>query len=122
MRLRLNAFFEITSRWQLSQAERRALLGLPTDEQWFHFIRESLPSVTDAEFARVQAIIQLDEALSMCISNPNRAARWLHTLQADPPFLGRSPLSLLFSSTEDFKSVADYLNARRAREQASVSV
>ena len=57
MRTSLDAFFEITARWRLTQSQRRVLLGSPTDERWFHFIRERQPRITTEEFSRVQAVV-----------------------------------------------------------------
>jgi len=120
MRGRLDAFFEITARWRLTQSQRRVLLGSPTDERWFHFIRERQPRITTEEFSRVQAVVQIDEALSNCVNDPHEAARWLHTLAMEPPFFGRTPLALLLRGMEEFKAVADYLNSRRSNGRASV--
>lgn len=68
MRGSLDTFFEITARWRLTQSERRVLLGSPTDELWFHFIRDPQPRITSQEFSRVQAVVQLEEALSNCVN------------------------------------------------------
>ncbi len=112
MRGRLDAFFDITARWGLTQGERRVLLGSPADERWFHFIRDSHPRATPAELSRVQAVAQLDEALSNCVNDPREAARWLRTLEMRPPFFGRTPLALLLRGREEFRAVADYLKSR----------
>jgi len=124
MRGRFDTFFKITARWRLTQSERRALLGSPTDKRWFHFIRDSQPRITPEEFSRVQAVVELDEALSNCVCDPREAARWLRTLEMRPPFSGRSPLALLLRSREGFTAVADYLKSRgpngRANGRASV--
>lgn len=121
MRASLDAFFEITASWRLTQSQRRVLLGSPTDERWFHFIRDTQPRITPMEFSRVQAVVQLDEALSHCVNDPHEVARWLRTLEMEPPFFGRTPLALLLRGMEDFKAVADYLQLRRSNGQASVS-
>ena len=120
MRTSLDAFFEITARWRLTQSQRRVLLGSPTDERWFHFIRDLQPRITPGEFSRVQAVVQLDEALANCVNDPHEVARWLHTLEMEPPFFGRTPLALLLRGMEEFKAVADYLNSRRSNGRASV--
>jgi hypothetical protein len=121
MRASLDAFFEITARWRLTQSQRRLLLGSPTDERWFHFIREPHPRLTPLEFSGVQAVVQLDAALSNCVHDPYEATRWLHTLAMGSPFLGRTPLALLLGGMDDFKAVADYLKSQRSNGRASVS-
>lgn len=103
MRGSLDTFFEITARWGLTQSERRALLGSPMDERWFHFIRDPQPRITPQEFSRVQAVVQLEEALSNCVNDPHEAARWLRTLEREPPFFGRAPLALLLRGIEHSK-------------------
>jgi len=119
MRASLDAFFEITASWRLTQSQRRVLLGSPTDERWFQFIRDRQPRMTPGEFSCVQAVVQLDEALSNCVNDPGEAARWLRTLEMEPPFFGRTPLALLLRGLEDFKAVADFLRSRRSNGRAS---
>jgi hypothetical protein len=119
MRASLDAFFEITARWRLTQSQRRVLLGSPTDERWFHFIREPHPRLTPEEMSGVQAVAQLDEALSNWVNDPYEAARWLHTLAVGSPFFGRSPLALLLRSVEDLNGVAEYLRSQRSNGRAS---
>jgi hypothetical protein len=121
MRGHLDAFFDITSRWRLSDAERRALLGAPTDERWLGFRHDSAPGGTSEEFARARAVPHIDFALSACVSDPREAARWLRTLEVAPPFFGRTPLALLFRGLAGFKIIADYLATHRSAAQASAS-
>ena len=113
MRAQFDAFFKITTRWHLTQAERRALLGSPTDERCFHFMRDTVPGITPEELARVRAVIQIDAALSACVNDPHERAHWFRTLEMAPPFLGRTPLALMFRGIEGFKAVADHLAARQ---------
>jgi hypothetical protein len=113
MRGHFDRFFRITARWHLSQAERRALLGSPSDERWFQFIRDVVPGATPEEFARVLAVIRIDEALSHWIGDPREAARWIRTLEVASPFFGRTPLAVLFRGGDGFTTVAEYLEARR---------
>jgi len=120
MRGRFDTFFKITARWRLTQSERRALLGSPTDERWFHFIRDSQLRITPEECSRVQAVVELDKVLSNCVSDPRQVARWLRALQMRPPFFGRSPLALLLRGTDGFNAVADYLKSRGSNGRASV--
>lgn len=109
MREHFDNFLEIAGRWHLTQTERRALLGSPTDERWVHLIYNPAPSNTLEELARVHAIIAIDKALSNCVEDPLEAARWLRTLKTAPPFCGRTPIALLFRGFEGFKEVEDFL-------------
>jgi hypothetical protein len=117
MRRSLQAFWQITARWRLTQSARRTLLGLPTDERWFQLIRDHEAQIAAEEFSRLQVVVQLDTALSFHVSDPCRAARWLRTLQPEPPFLDRTPLALASYNTEDFKAVLAYLQSRRPDSQ-----
>jgi Protein of unknown function (DUF2384) len=118
MREHLEIFLEIAARWHLTQTERRALLGSPTDERWVHLIYNPAPSCTPDELSRLEAIIAIDAALSMCVEDPREAARWLRTLQTMPPFCGRTPIALLFRGFEGFKSVLDFLKEWHATDRA----
>ena len=118
MRGHFDVFMKITARWHLTQAEQRALLRSPTKERWVHLVHDAVPRMTPDEFARVNAVIQIDEALSNCISDPREAARWLRTLKSVTPFLGRTPLALLFRGMEGFQAVVDYLKAWQAAGRA----
>jgi hypothetical protein len=113
MRGHFDAFFNVTARWRLTHAEPRALLGSPTDERWFHFMYDTVPAITPAEFARIHAVIQIHEALSDHVNDPREAAPWIRTLEIAPPFVGRTPLALLFRRTEGCKAVADDVAVRR---------
>jgi hypothetical protein len=63
----------------------------------------------------VHAVIQIDEALAMCVSDPHEVALWFRTRKAVAPFSGRTPLALLFRGMTGFKAVAEYLTAWRGR-------
>jgi hypothetical protein len=110
MRTELDAFFKATERWHLSLAERRALLGA-SSERWLHCLHDVDPQLTLQELARVRAVIQIDRTLAMCVSDPRDMAPWFRTLKVVTPFLGRTPLALLFREMEGFKAFAEYLDA-----------
>ena len=116
---KFEAYLTITSRWHLTNSERRALLGAPTDERWFQLTHDGALSLTAEELLRVQSVIQIDAALSTCHESVTESARWFRTLFIAPPFYGRTPLAVLFRGQEGFKLVAEYLEA--CRPQAEVS-
>lgn len=113
MRGQFDSFFAITGRWHLTQSEKRALLGSPSDERWHEFVHRSVTNITPEEFARMHALGEIDAALSLLVNDPRDAARWFRTLEMSSPFFGRTPLAMLFRGMQGFKSVADYLAARR---------
>jgi len=119
MREHFDAFFNITARWHLTQAERRALLGSPTDERWSHLLHDAVPIITPEEFARMSAVLHIDQTLAACVSDPREVARWFRTLEMAPPFFGRTPLALLFRGIEGFEMIAVYLATRRPAARGS---
>ncbi len=111
MRKNIDAFFKATERWHLTSAERRALLGASSEERWLYCLHDAAPQLSSPELARVRAVIEIDETLAMCVRNPREVALWFRALEAAPPFLGRTPLALLFRGMTGFKAVAEYLAA-----------
>jgi len=109
MRKELDAFFKATERWHLTPAERRALLGVSSEERWLHCLHDADPRISPQELARVRAVIQIDERLARCVSDPREMALWFRTLKMVAPFFGRTPLALLFRDMSGFKAVAEYL-------------
>jgi hypothetical protein len=121
MRSHLDAFLDITARWRLTDAERRALLGSPTDERWLHLQHDAAPSGTPEEFARTCAVLDIDRALSACAGDLPEPDRWLRTLETAPPFFGRTPLAVLFHGMHGLKIIADYLATWRSVTRAPAS-
>src|SRR5208282_1086192 len=64
-----------------------------------------------AGIVRVRTVIQIDETLAMCVSDPREIALWFRTVKAVAPFFGRTPLALLFRGMTGFKAIAGYLAA-----------
>jgi hypothetical protein len=121
MRKELDAFFKATERWHLTPAERRALLGVSSEERWLHCLHDADPQVSPQESARVRAVIQIDETLAMCVSHPREMALWFRTLKVIAPFFGRTPLALLFRDMTGFKAVVEHLAAWHAAARKSES-
>lgn len=117
MRTELDAFFKATERWHLTPAERRALLGVSSEERWLHCLHDADPQISPQELARVRAVIQIDETLARCITDERERALWFRTLKMVAPFFGRTPLALFFRDMSGFKSVADYLTAWQGHEK-----
>jgi hypothetical protein len=111
MRRELDAFFKATERWHLTPAERRALLGVSSEERWLHCLHDANPHIFPQELARVRAVIQIDETLARCVTDQREMALWFRTLKMVAPFFGRTPLALLFRDISGFKAVAEYLAA-----------
>lgn len=74
MRKDLDAFFKATERWHLTSAERRALLGVSSEERWLRYLHDAAPQLSPQEMVRVRAVIQIDEALAMCVSDSREVA------------------------------------------------
>jgi hypothetical protein len=99
LRKDLDAFFKATERWHLTSAERRALLGVSSEERWLRYLHDAAPQLSPQEMVRVRAVIQIDEALAMCVSDSREVALWFRTRKAVAPFSGcRHQHSLSFIS------------------------
>jgi hypothetical protein len=119
LRKDLDAFFKATERWHLTSTERRALLGVSSEERWMRCLHDAAPQLSPQELVRVHAVIQIDETLAMCVSDPHEVALWFRTRKVVAPFSGRTPLALLFRGMTGFKSVAEYLAASSGAAQKS---
>ena len=119
MRKDFDAFFKATDRWHLTSPERRALLGVSSEERWLHCLHDAAPQLNPQESARVHAVIQIDDALARRVSDPREVARWFRTLKIIAPFSGRTPLALLLRGMTGFKAVAEYLAAWEATARES---
>lgn len=109
VRQNVDAFFKTTERWHLTAAEQRALLGVSSDKRWLYCLHDAAPQLSPQELARVRAVLEIDETLAKCVSDPREVALWFRMLKAVPPFSGRTPLALLFRGTPGFNAVAEYL-------------
>jgi hypothetical protein len=74
LRKDLDAFFKATERWHLSSCERRALLGVSSEERWLRYLHDAASQLSPQEMVRVRAVIQIDEALAMCASDSREVA------------------------------------------------
>jgi hypothetical protein len=75
-------------------------------ERWLRCLHDAAPQLSPQEMVRVRAVIQIDEALGICVSDRREVALWFRTLKAVAPFFGRTPLALLFRGITGFKAVA----------------
>jgi hypothetical protein len=114
-----DAFIKTTEHWRLTSAERRALLGVTSEERWLHCLHDTAPQLSPQELTRVRAVIQINGALANCVSDPREAAMWFRTLKGVAPFYGRTPLALLFRGMTGFEAVAEYLAAWHVAAQES---
>lgn len=115
MRKDLDAFFKATERWHLTSAERRALLGVSSEERWLRYLHDAAPQLSPQELVRVRAVIQIDETLAMCVSDPREVALWFRTRKAVAPFSGRTPLALLIALLHDSRGRRRRDGSRKAQ-------
>lgn len=74
---------------------------------------DASPQITPVELARIRAVLQIDDSLARCVSDPREVALWFRRRKAVAPFGGRTPLALLFRGMTGFEAVAEYLAAWR---------
>lgn len=105
MRKDLDAFLKATERWHLTPAERRAPLGVSSEERWLHCLHDPAPQISPQELSRARTVIQIDETLATCVSDPREIALWFRTVKAVAPFSGRTPLAFLFRGITGFRAL-----------------
>ncbi|MGA2842561.1 MAG: antitoxin Xre/MbcA/ParS toxin-binding domain-containing protein [Steroidobacteraceae bacterium] len=74
---------------------------------------DASPQITPVELARIRAVLQIDDSLARCVSDPREVALWFRRRKTVAPFGGRTPLALLFRGMTGFEAVAEYLAAWR---------
>ncbi|MGC2030822.1 MAG: hypothetical protein WA642_12435 [Steroidobacteraceae bacterium] len=84
---------------------------MSSDKRWLYCLHDAAPQLSPEELARARAVLEIDETLAKCVSDPREVAVWFRTLKAVSPFFGRTPLALLFRGMPEFKAVAAYLAA-----------
>lgn len=100
----LRTFLNIAESWQLSEPQRRAVLGAPPRSTYYNWIakaqagqRVSLPLDS---LLRISAILGIHKDLRILFGSPDRGLRWLRNENSAPLFGGQRPLDLVLSGTQ----------------------
>ena len=114
----LRTFLAIADLWNLSEAERLAILGFPARSTYHHWVklaREHGGFTLDADtLMRISAVLGVHKALGILFGRESDALAWLCQPHEAVIFGGRPPLALLVSGTQDaLMSVRRFLDAAR---------
>tara|TARA_R110002051_G_scaffold184672_1_gene253934 strand:+ start:587 stop:1102 length:516 start_codon:yes stop_codon:yes gene_type:complete len=114
----LRAFREIADRFDLSEAERIAILGDPgrsTYHQWMKKAREQQPLTLPLDtLLRISAILGIYKALTILFEDESQALVWLKGPHQGTLFAGASPMAYMLEGGHDgLMSVRRYLDAWR---------
>ena len=114
----LRTFRMIADRFDLSEAERIAILGDPgrsTYHQWMKKAREHQPLTLPLDtLLRISAILGIYKALTILFEDENQALVWLKGPHRGTLFAGASPMTYMLEGGHDgLMSVRRYLDAWR---------
>ncbi len=114
----LRTFKAIADRWDLSEADRRRVLGQPARSTYHGWVRkaergEELQLPLDT-LLRISAILGIHKALGILFVRESEAITWFRSPHAGPMFGGQSPMALILSGSQDgILQVRRYLDAWR---------
>lgn len=114
----LRTFRAIADRFDLSEAERIAILGDPgrsTYHQWMKKAREHQPLTLPLDtLLRISAILGIYKALTILFEDESQALVWLNGPHRGTLFAGASPMAYMLEGGHDgLMSVRRYLDAWR---------
>jgi hypothetical protein len=110
----LRAFFAIASRWGLSTAQQRTLLGGPPSSTFFKWKKEQGGNLPRDVLERISYVLGIYKALQILLPEPERADRWITAPNAAPLFGGGTALErMLAGNVGDLFAVRQYLDAQR---------
>ncbi|SEG69311.1 HAD-IA family hydrolase [Bosea lathyri] len=108
----LRTFLNIAERWQLSSADRIALIQCSARqfEDWSSIARAHRPLVLETEVVmRLSAVLGVFAELRQFLASADREREWLTRPHNAEPFAGRAPLDLLRGTLEDQIAVRRYV-------------
>ncbi len=111
----LQAFFNLSSRWGLSAAQERVLLGSPPESTFYKWKAEKTARRLGRDVLdRISYLLGIYKALNILLTSPRAADEWVKKPNAAPPFQGRTALErMLGGSLIDLADVRRYLDAQR---------
>ena len=111
----LQAFFNLSTRWGLSAAQERILLGSPPESTFFKWKAEKTARRLGRDaLERISYLLGIAKALNILLPSPRAADEWVKKPNAAPLFHGRSALNrMLGGSLVDLADVRRYLDAQR---------
>ena len=111
----LQAFFNLSSHWQLSAPEERTLLGSPPESTFFKWKAEKTTTRMSRDvLERISYLLGIYKALGILLPSQRAADEWVRKPNAAPAFNGQSALErMLAGSIVDLADVRRYLDTQR---------
>lgn len=111
----LQAFFNLSTHWQLSGADERILLGSPPESTFYKWKAEKTAARMSRDtLERISYLLGIYKALNILLPSPRAADEWIHKPNTAPIFNGQSALErMLAGSIVDLADVRRYLDAQR---------
>lgn len=114
----LRTFLNIADSWQLSEAERLRILGMPsrsTFHGWVARVRGGNEiTLSVDELTRISLVLGIYKAMRILFPRDGDASQWLRSANSGSIFGGQTPLTLIASGTQDgLMLVRRYLDAWR---------
>lgn len=110
----LNAFFNISHKWQLRTEDEMCLLGMPSRSTFFKWKKTREGKLGKDTLERISYILGIYKALHILIPDPTAADTWLRRNNSAPLFGGITALDkMLGGNVVDLADVRRYLDAER---------
>lgn len=111
----LQAFFNLSTHWELSVTEERALLGSPPESTFYKWKAEKAASRMSRDtLERISYLLGIYKDLNILLPSPRAADEWVRKPNTAPAFNGQTALErMLAGSIVDLADVRRYLDAQR---------
>ncbi len=121
-RVGLQAFFNISEKWELRPRQQQTLLGNPSRptltrwREWANAERGGCRNTVPRDvLERISYIMGIYKALKILYSTPAIQDTWVHRENEAPGFTGRTPLErMLEGNVSDLADVRRYLDSIRS--------
>lgn len=105
---------EIFKKWELSQQERMALLGMTSTSMLHRFeVNPEKVSFCPELELRMSLLLNIHEALRLLFSNSQNVYGYIKMLNHNAPFFGRTPLQIACDDFMGLVKVHDVLDGMR---------
>ncbi|MCB1761336.1 MAG: DUF2384 domain-containing protein [Gammaproteobacteria bacterium] len=111
----LQGFFNLSSRWGLTAAQERILLGSPPESTFYKWKSERAARRLGRDVLdRISYLLGIHKALNILLPSVRAADEWVKKPNAAPLFHGQSALQrMLGGSVVDLADVRRYLDGQR---------
>lgn len=108
----MRAAFNLFTRWELTDAQARVLLGQPSPSTFYRWKRGEIGGIPRDTVWRLGDLMGIHKALRYMFTDPARAYAWIR--KPNEAFAGRSALDrMLAGAPSDVTAVRAYLDAER---------